>query len=208
MTINRKEREQLARRNDIMKAAREVFAKEGYENASMNRIAKEAEFTKRTLYQYFKDKADLYLSVLLDIYSEMNEALANEAYQSSNGYETIEKFVEQFRQYYKNHPNDFRIIYDIGKVRKLTDNQKINHFVDRDAQLTKSLAEIIQAGQKDGSITKKHSAEDLAVNLKFILTAVFDKLTVSGETYTRHIGKSREAFTNGLLEMVLEPLKE
>ena len=45
----RKERERLAKRHDIMRAARRVFAMRGYENATLDEIAEKAEFAKGTL---------------------------------------------------------------------------------------------------------------------------------------------------------------
>ena len=63
--ISRRDREKLTRENEIIQAAENIFRLEGYENASMDDIAREAQFTKRTLYQYFPSKDDLFFAVLL-----------------------------------------------------------------------------------------------------------------------------------------------
>jgi AcrR family transcriptional regulator len=55
----RKARHKKALREQILDAAREVFAKEGYESVSMRRIAEEIEYSPTTIYLYFKDKAEL-----------------------------------------------------------------------------------------------------------------------------------------------------
>ncbi|MCP4230439.1 MAG: TetR family transcriptional regulator, partial [bacterium] len=46
--LSRRERERLARRNDILAAARKVVAAKGYDRATLDEIAHEAEFAKGT----------------------------------------------------------------------------------------------------------------------------------------------------------------
>ncbi len=48
------------RRRSILNAAAQVFAEDGYEGASMSRIARGAGVSKGTLYNYFDDKATLF----------------------------------------------------------------------------------------------------------------------------------------------------
>ncbi len=52
------------RRTRLLATAREEFIRNGYEGASLNTIVKEAEISKGSLYYYFEDKADLYLTVI------------------------------------------------------------------------------------------------------------------------------------------------
>lgn len=61
----RKEKERQIRRNDIISAAGKVFMEKGFEYATMEDIAKEAEFTKKTLYSYFRSKEELYFEIML-----------------------------------------------------------------------------------------------------------------------------------------------
>ena len=117
----------------------------------MNEIAQKSEFTKRTVYQYFIDKADLYLSVLLPLYAKMKETLLDNKHVYTNGYELTKKSIYAYYHYYKNNLKTFKIMYDIGTVRKITQNPKIEDFLDIDKQLTEALINCIELGQKDGS---------------------------------------------------------
>lgn len=60
--LSRREREKLSRRNEILQAARKVFSLKGYESATLDDIAAEAELSKGAIYLYFNSKADLFLS--------------------------------------------------------------------------------------------------------------------------------------------------
>lgn len=59
----RKEREKEQRRNEIIKAAEQVFFTKGIENASMDEVAEKAELSKGTLYLYFKNKEALHFAI-------------------------------------------------------------------------------------------------------------------------------------------------
>ena len=58
----------------LVDVARQLFAKMGVENTTMNDIALASKKGRRTLYTYFKSKEDIYLAVVeseLDILSDM-----------------------------------------------------------------------------------------------------------------------------------------
>jgi AcrR family transcriptional regulator len=63
----RKEREKERRRQQIMVAAKRVFSDRGFNKATMEDIAQEAELSPGTLYLYFKNKEELYASLSLRI---------------------------------------------------------------------------------------------------------------------------------------------
>jgi AcrR family transcriptional regulator len=63
----RKEREKERRRQQIIVAAKRVFSERGFNRATMEDIAKEAELSPGTLYLYFKNKEELYASLSLRI---------------------------------------------------------------------------------------------------------------------------------------------
>jgi TetR/AcrR family transcriptional regulator of autoinduction and epiphytic fitness len=55
-----------ARRESILEAAKAVFFEDGYGQASMDRIAEQAQTTKRTVYAHFPGKAALFEAVVDD----------------------------------------------------------------------------------------------------------------------------------------------
>ncbi len=66
MTLNkRKELEREIRRNDILDAAEKLFLEKGVELVTMADLADTAEYTKKTIYTYFKCKYDIYLALFL-----------------------------------------------------------------------------------------------------------------------------------------------
>lgn len=78
----RKEREKLLRRRDILEAARSVFSEKGFQTATMDEIAERAELSKPTIYLYFDSKEDLYTSIALEdsykVVERLKESLASD----------------------------------------------------------------------------------------------------------------------------------
>ncbi len=60
ITKSRRERERSARRQEILKIAREVFSEKSFYQATLEEIAERAEFAKGTIYGYFTSKEDLF----------------------------------------------------------------------------------------------------------------------------------------------------
>ncbi|MGW0640378.1 TetR/AcrR family transcriptional regulator [Nocardia salmonicida] len=64
MPRNRRPRDREEKRAEIVVAARRLFVEEGYDAASMARIAREAGVVSNTLYWYFQDKDGVLITVL------------------------------------------------------------------------------------------------------------------------------------------------
>ncbi len=80
MPRNRHDQTKQVKRDEILAAASSLFVTEGYDGASMGKIAAAAGLTPNTLYWYFGDKdelfvavADLYLDLLLQQHASVAE---------------------------------------------------------------------------------------------------------------------------------------
>ncbi len=61
--LERKEREKLEIRNQILEAATELFLKEGFDKTSMRGIAEKIEYSAATIYLHFKDKNEIFKAI-------------------------------------------------------------------------------------------------------------------------------------------------
>jgi AcrR family transcriptional regulator len=73
--LPRRERQKLYHRQQILDTALDLFSRHGYHNVSMHRIAEESEFSIGTLYNFFKDKEDLYRGLILDFVRVLEDHL-------------------------------------------------------------------------------------------------------------------------------------
>jgi AcrR family transcriptional regulator len=80
------------RREDILKAAREVFRQSGYGKAHVSEIAQRAGVAKGTVYLYFQSKQAM-LDALCDRYQEMVADALLQAMQNPDVHEAIKEAV-------------------------------------------------------------------------------------------------------------------
>ena len=69
----RKERGHDKLRERILDAARELFAKDGYENVSMRKVAEKISYSPTTIYLHFRDKAELFDCLCNEMYAKLAE---------------------------------------------------------------------------------------------------------------------------------------
>ncbi|HEK85419.1 MAG TPA: TetR/AcrR family transcriptional regulator [Candidatus Aminicenantes bacterium] len=72
----RKEIIQAEYRKLMLAAAEKVIIRRGYGAATMDEIAREAEFSKATIYKYFNNKAELLLAIILQYVEEIRAKMA------------------------------------------------------------------------------------------------------------------------------------
>ena len=63
-STNRRERQQAARREQIIQAAAHLFASKGFHRTTTKDIAEAAEVSEGTLYNYFENKDDLLIGIM------------------------------------------------------------------------------------------------------------------------------------------------
>lgn len=97
------------RREQILGIARELFAKRGYENTTVDEIASEAGISKPVIYEHFGGKEGLY-AVVVD--REVTRLMAHItlALAADNPRELIEQSAVAFLTYIEEEPDGFRIL--------------------------------------------------------------------------------------------------
>ncbi len=120
----------------LVDVARQLFAKMGVENTTMNDIALASKKGRRTLYTYFKSKEDIYIAVVeseLDILSEtMKRVVEKNISPDQKIIEMIYTRLDAVKEaVYRNgtlRANFFRDIWRVEKVRKRFDAKEILFF--------------------------------------------------------------------------------
>jgi AcrR family transcriptional regulator len=72
---DRRELERARRKQEILHAARAVFAQDGYNRATVDAVARRAELGKGTIYLYFDTKEAILAELTLQALGELGEQL-------------------------------------------------------------------------------------------------------------------------------------
>ena len=122
----------------LVDVARQLFAKTGVENTTMNDIALASKKGRRTLYTYFKSKEDIYMAVVESELDILLETMRRVAEKNSSPDEKILELIYTrldvvkevvyrngtLRAYF------FRDIWRVEKVRKRFDEKEVLLFKD------------------------------------------------------------------------------
>ncbi len=93
-TLSRREREKLWQRQEMLTAAIELFSEKGFHNVSMQEIAKRSEFAIGTLYKFFKNKEDLYRSIIIKQADTFHTALTRALNEEDDEIEKLRNYVK------------------------------------------------------------------------------------------------------------------
>jgi AcrR family transcriptional regulator len=153
--VSRKAIERKTRKRFILEAARQLYEKKGIENTSMDDIAAAAEYTRRTLYAYFKSRDEIGISILVEDlrarWHEQKEELA----KADTGLRKITKWAESLYSYTLRHPHSIRLqlYWDLrGINRELVSDETFAAFEAINDELAEGLREIFNLGVGDGSL--------------------------------------------------------
>ena len=109
----RKEKEKRIRKEDIIDAAEKVFSLQGFEKATVDEVAAEAEFSKRTLYAYFSSKEQLYMAIMLRAFQTLNKLLNKNLTQRApqNGLDGLKIIMETWLELSQKYPDYYEAIH-------------------------------------------------------------------------------------------------
>ena len=208
--LSRREREKKIREEEIITAAEKIFCQKGFEEASMDGIAAEAQFTKRTLYQYFTNKEDLYFAVILlkgfrKLFNYLQEAAENE----ETGFMKIYHSSIGYYKFYKEYPEMLKLMSYIGYVKKKSkeDSERRKELVAFNNEIFKWVAKLIEEGKRDGSICNDLDTAKTSFSIVFMITGFFNQITASGETFTEHFALKLEEFIFFNIDLLFRSIK-
>lgn len=107
--ISRRQREKEQRREDIIIAAEKLFFKRGYDNVSMNDIAKEVELSKATLYLYFDNKEALFFLIVMRGVKILNKMVKDSVDGEDKGIDKLACFRRAYIDFVKEYQDYFKI---------------------------------------------------------------------------------------------------
>jgi AcrR family transcriptional regulator len=109
LKVSRKIREGQTRRRELLTAAEVLFAKNGFFKTTMAEIAEAAEFAIGTLYQIFKSKEEIYLSLVDEKVTAYLAEVEAQTSTASGGAAKIEALIRTKLNFFEHNRNFFRI---------------------------------------------------------------------------------------------------
>lgn len=161
------------RRETMLKTAKELFLKRGYDAVSLGEIAEKAEFSRITMYSYFKGKADLLVAVIAEAFMDEIIKYGQMLKDTDSNYEKLKKYGIHEYKIFRQYPGFHILIVRFRQYRLEKENiseRNIKLLNDSDEIASKLFFEILTDGIKKGEFR-----EDLDIELSrhFFSKAVF-----------------------------------
>ena len=164
-----REMKKLDKRQRIRAAARELFAKLGYEAATLRQIARRAHVGLGTLFNYADDKRDL----IFLIFNEELDALAERASEAAlavNG--IVDQLTAFFRVYYRDLGRELnlsRIL--LQELTFYSHGKQAAQFQNHRERLVGRIETVIRGAQNKGEIRADQDAAFVARYIFFVYSA-------------------------------------
>lgn len=153
------------REAEIQKAAREVFARRGFADASMEEIAQVAGLAKGTLYLYYESKRELYAAALRAGLVELCEALERAVAAAPSLSGRLEAYVSTKIAHFDEHRDFFRIyLAEFGKAACGSTDVDLRDLSRRQSRLLeRAIREAVKSGEVRGVAPEAaaHAISDL-----------------------------------------------
>jgi len=186
MGINeRKERDKLRRREEILSAAEKLFFTKGIENTTMDDVAEEAELSKGTLYLYFKSKEEIHWEItqrhIQKVVKDMEQAMDPSKNAIENLLTMAKVFVNHFEE--DNVEAHSILFFQTSDLKTLNlDMEEINKAFINDSPIH-MVTEYVKKGVEEGLIRNDIPVAALSSTLWAQLLGVMQIITVKKELF-------------------------
>lgn len=210
----RKQREKEIRRNDIIEAAERVFFSKGYSTSTMDDVAKEAEFSKRTVYVYFKSKEQLYFEIMIRGWKLLNTMLEEELSKllDGNSLQRLRQIGTTLFTFSQLQPNYFEAIveYETSErdFEKGITNQSREECYAEGEKILRFLMTILQQGAEEGSIRKDLDLLNTALILWSSTIGVFNVAKKKANYIKYYHHRNSEELIPEALELLLTSISK
>jgi len=148
----------------ILKAAEKIFAQKGFSLATMDDIAEEAQFSKATLYRYYKSKSEIFFEIIYKSFEEVLQNTKKIKKEEISSEKKLRELIYYVSSYYHKKKNISRIFImeksAMRKILNLDSKEQFMHsskhppipavFKAKMEEIFNIMCEIIKEGIKSG----------------------------------------------------------
>jgi TetR/AcrR family transcriptional regulator len=170
----RKEREKEFRKQQILEAGEKLFIQKGLQNTTMDDIANVCELSKGTLYLYYKNKEELFFTIISRASDIFINLLKKNIGEAKNYDEKLGALGKSYLEFYKGHPHCFKLMnhfdeHNYGTIEG--NNSKNTDFYDsysinmlyKSQEIWQTVVDVIEEGMQNGFLRKDINPHEVAI---------------------------------------------
>jgi len=200
-TQSRKEHEKNARRNEILEAGLQLFAEKDFHEVTVDEIAERVGLSKGTLYLYFKNKDDLFFSIIQEktdmLYQRLNATIEGDKPFT----ECLKNFVYTFLTFFEEHKPYFKIVHSERSRADTNGHYRLHQIGMKFFQMFIDIIDdLIKIGQRQ-KIVRGIESSVLTKGLRGILNSFTFQRVFQGnsESIEKETEQILDLFLNGVM---------
>lgn len=194
--ITRKEREREFKRQEILDAAVQIFAKKGFKATTLDEIAEQSEFGKGTLYNYFSSKEDIYKEIIIRISETHQKNIARIEKGTENFYDFIFESTKNYMDFCLNNQESFLLlIYTKMHHAKSTSTEIVKIMNECQSRMNKIFVSRIKKAIKDREVKKLDPEKVIRLSRGVAFTYIYESLML-GELQESNIESEARLITD------------
>jgi AcrR family transcriptional regulator len=174
-------------RSRILVAARAVFEREGYQGASLERIAAEAGFSKGAVYSTFESKADVMLALIAARAARRQEEMEELYRSASDPWEALTAFSRRFGKETAAERNWWTAVIEfmvvVGRDEKLRVRYGEHHDASRKATSDAARRWMRETGTRSKISPERLATAAMALNIGLTVESLLAPTEVSQALY-------------------------
>lgn len=195
MTGKRKERAATFNRSNILESANELFLQKGIEKTTMDDIARHAEYSKSTIYNYFESKEEIVCYLVFEGLEFFQTKLIEDAEKCSSFSEFYRRFCKSALELYEKYP----IYYvDIAEALAIDRSKPASDIRKKIYMISESINDTIEEQLAKGVALNEIDADDdissSVILLRFVLMNMVQKAALNEDYVSFKLGKTKDEF--------------
>ena len=205
--IERNQKLTNVKKNDIIDGMEKVLLSKTYDRLTIDDVAKEAEYSKKTIYSYFTSKDELYMELLIRKFDMLFEALKCAVDGSEKrGMEKIKELGKVYYKFANEFPEYMQAIINFETKQESEELDKSQLFERFNKETGKSfvlLEEAIKEGIADNAIPPETDVVSAAILLWSNITGFIMLAYKKGAYIQNYYHKSLDELFDYNMEMIL-----
>jgi len=165
------------KRNIILDAAEQVFSQKDYHNAVLDEIAGIAGVSKASLYLYFKNKIDLFLSVIERKLWELHKVVVNATADCIDPVAAIKRLIADEILFFSDNADFFKVIYaqhsNLQLRAQVSEEELQGRVTPPVLSKINAIAKVIKRGQENGVFQSVDERKAAFMFVSLIHTCIF-----------------------------------
>lgn len=194
-------------RGSILAAAERLFSEKGTDRTTMDDIAREAEYSKATLYVYFQSKEEIVGAILLNGMAMLKKRVHQAIEGHTDWLEAYDAVCLAITGFYEENPTAYEAV--MGGAITGAEGSKSDQDIKRVAgELCRELADFLERGMTAGTIRCAIAPMETVMLFWASVSGMIHMADRNADSLERQVGRSREEFLEDGFHMILRAIAQ